>query len=320
MPKYDNNSIISQFPQSLDAAGTIPRITINPVDSDETNFTKVMRADEIGGHFGELVRNYNLVKFCVDVPNETIIGMPSTSMLDFTKTEIVNLTRIIRDNLNPAINQLLTEISTDLGLVTPYQFTITHADILKCSFHPVPAGLSGSELYAYRGYEIVVYGQYSPNPAAPAPAAPCEILSPYQFNVAYNYSPSWKGNASVDPGATNYAVAELFPKGGGTGVNFNAVCVFGYPVAPPVAVGEFYAIKVEYTPLLAGTVIPIKLRPQYIDLGTQYLNDTGAPFYVLAQRAGGTFNLRVETFAQIPSAGENNPIITLSIHNASCVS
>lgn len=320
MPKYNNNSIISQFPQSLDAAGTIPRITINPVQSDETLFTPVMRADEIGGVLGEAVRNYNLVKFCVDVPNETIVGMPSTSMLDFTRTEIVNLTRITRDNLNPAINQLLTEISTDLGLVTPYQFTITHADIIKCSFHPVPAGLSGNELYAYRGYEIVVYGQYSPNPAAPAPAAPCEILDPYSFNVAFGISPAWKGLASVDAGATNYAQVELYPKGGGTGVNFGTACVFGYPTAPPVAIGEFYAIKVEYDPLLSGTTIPIKLRPQYLDLGTQYLNDTGAPFYVLAQRIGGTFNLRVETLAQIPSAGENTPRITLSIHSASCAS
>ena len=242
-----------------------------------------------------------------------------TTLNDFTTAAI----RAVRDNvkelLNPVINEQLSEICVELNIPV-VSFNINFFDIIGTDLKPVLDSTSGG-VFGYRTYDVIIYGQFTPNPAAEPAPAPCENLTGYEFRVAYKADPT-KGRLYTDPGDLTYIYLELFPKGGGTGPNFNTASVIGYTIPPSVAVGEYYTIRIEYDALISGTQIPIKVKPQNQDLGYIYLNDTGNTIYVLAQRIAGAGdpNIRIETFAQTPSAGENNPVISFNLSTSTCAS
>lgn len=319
MSKFFNDGIITSFPQSLDAAGQFPRIQINPINEPNRNYTQVMRADEIGGILGDKIREYNFVRYCIDVVNDAA-PLGTATITTISKTNIFELPKFIRDSLNPAINEQLTDICTELD-IDIIQFMITHADIIGTDVKPV-FDADNVQVYGYRTYDVIIYGQFTPNPAAEPAPAPCENLTGYEFRVAYNVADPTKGRLYTDPGDLTYIYLELFPKGGGTGPNFNTASVIGYTIPPSVAIGEYYTIRIEYNALIPGTQIPIKVKPQNQDLGYIYLNDTGNTIYVLAQRiaSAGDPNIRIETFAQTPSAGENEPVISFNLSTSTCAS
>jgi hypothetical protein len=318
MSKFFNDGIITSFPQSLDAAGQFPRIQVNIPNTPGDGYTQVMRADELSGILGDEIRKFNFVRYCIDVTTgPTPLG--TTSMVDFGTAAIRALQDIVRENLNVALASQLENICSDLGIDT-INFDICFFDIINADVKFLPHG--GNDAYAYRTYDIVIYGQFTPNPAAEPAPAPCEPLTGYEFRTAYNVSDPTKGNLYTDPGDLTFIYLELFPKGGGTGVNFNTASVIGYTIPPSVAVGEYYAIRIEYDALISGTQIPIKVKPQNQDLGYIYLNDTGGTIYVLAQRIAGAGdpNIRIETYAQTPSAGENQPLISFQLVTSTCAS
>jgi hypothetical protein len=194
MSKFFNDGIITSFPQSLDAAGQFPRIQINEINEPGDEYTQVMRADEIGGILGDAIRQNNLVRYCIDVVNDAApLGTATISTI--SKTNIIELPKFIRDSLNPAINERLTDICSELE-INLVQFIITHADIIGTDVKPV-FDADNAQVYGYRTYDVIIYGQFTPNPAAEPAPAPCENLTGYEFRVAYNVADPTKGRLYI---------------------------------------------------------------------------------------------------------------------------
>lgn len=329
MANFKENTFSPVYPESNDKRGEVQIVKIQGAPEVGQNYTETMRLDYLpvfsnpdNGSISQMAPGrqtmYRSVRavdwnlpWAVNTPDlvESFIlpgGVNVAENLSF-QDFISENTRAYQDTLNYMLNAAgLSTISVMINEVHVIGSNIT-------------MNQKGNEHVFFQTYDCIFYGQQTPNPFV-APTPTCEILPDYEFRVAYPISDPTKGLASVDPGAKNFAQIELFPKGGGTGVNFSTACVFGFDILPDVNIGSYYCIKVEYTALLAGTTLPLTIKPQYQNIGTVTLNDTGNAVYLIAQRLAGALTIRVETAAQTPSAGENSPIITLSLYTPECFS
>lgn len=176
----------------------------------------------------------------------------------------------------------------------------------------------------FQTYDCIFYGQQSPNPAIPAPTPPpaCDTYSGYIFSVNRTISPL-AGLMSVEPSAQTIASVELYSIDGGGTARVNSPGEFKiYPTPATLGLlnaGDYYTIKVSYTPLATGTTIEMRLIVQGIVLGTYILNDTGTAFYVPVQYQN-ILNYSLEfTFAKSqPTATPNNPTITFELATSGC--
>jgi hypothetical protein len=326
MARFNPNTFNPIYPESNDKKGEIQLIVIKEPNEVDEIFTEVMRLD-----FLPAIKNctlqytgvgrqtmYRSVKYTnYDLP-WCADDLATDSFLSGIIPQTQDWISVIRNNTT-AYQNYLNAIITDEGFSENLE--ITHVHVIDSNIQYFERA---AEHIFFQTYDVIFYGQQSPNPfIAPAPPEPeCEAIPDYEFRVAYDIADPTKGNAFIDGGLTNLAQVELFPKGGGTGINFSTACVFGYTVGnePAIPVGDYYTIRLQANPLLAGTTLTVSIQP--LNQPEQFVTLTDSPLgtdvYLLFQMASGAKTIRVETAPQSPTAGENEPLFTLSLYTAEC--
>jgi hypothetical protein len=325
MARFNINTFNPIYPESNDKKGEIQLIIRDEELLVDDQYTEVMRLDllpvvieqssvlhqtGIGRQtMYRTVRSTNLLLPWVvgDLTTESFLN-PTTESIDWQ-----NFIRTYTADYQDFLNAILT----DEGYAEQIRITRVHVIDSNIQFME-----KGTDHIFFQTYDCIFYGQQSPNPfiAPPVPEPECEAIPDYEFRVAYDIADPTKGNAFVDAGSTDVAQVELFPKGGGTGINFSTACVFGYTVGnePAIPVGDYYTIRVQSAPLLAGTTLTISIQPLNQPEQFVTLTDSATDVYLLFQMALGAKTIRVETAPQSPTAGENEPVFTLSLYTAEC--
>lgn len=325
MARFNPNTFNPIYPESNDKKGEIQLIIRDEAFVVDDQYTEVMRLDllpvaieqssplhQIG--IGRQTMYRTVRSSSLLIP--WVVGDLTTESFLNPITESIGWQTFIRTYTGD-YQDFLNAILIDEGYSEQIRITRVHLIGSNIQFSD-----KGSDHVFFQTYDCVFYGQQSPNPfiAPPAPEPTCEAIPDYEFRVAYDIADPTKGNAFVDAGSTDVAQVELFPKGGGTGINFSTACVFGYTVGnePAIPVGDYYTIRVQSAPLLAGTTLTVSIQPLNQPEQFVTLTDSATDVYLLFQMALGAKTIRVETAAQSPTAGENEPIFTLSLYTAEC--
>ena len=182
----------------------------------------------------------------------------------------------------------------------------------------------GNDHMFFHTYDCIFYGQQSPNPYEPPippvpPPPPCEQYLNYGLTLNYP-PPATRGTASVVGG--NIGELILLPKGGGGGTQ---ACAALWKIADPVDIfyqtpGNSFALKWEYSPLIAGTTINVTIKWQGVTITTIQMNSTGQTIYVpITVLQATNFSFRFEFSNQSPLAGENTVTTRFSLWTDTCV-
>lgn len=328
MARFNINTFSPVYPESNDKRGEVQIVKIAQPDEVGENYTQLLRLDYLPVFkdldlkiapgrqtmYRTVKSNDPFLPWATRDPGNTnsfIItlgggtGSDNISFVDFINEN----TKAYQASLNYLINDINPDITISI-----------------CEVHVIANNIMfserGAEHIFFQTYDCIFYGQQTPNPyIEPAPPAPeCEVLPNYAFVKGFSIQ-TGKGINYVDPSNNQIAVVELYPKGGGIGVNFSTACTFNFSVEPDLNVGDYYAIKVDYTALPTGVTLPVTFKPNYITAGTAVLNDTGDSIYILAQKTlVGPINFRIETAAQSPTNIVTEPIFTVELFTPECIS
>jgi hypothetical protein len=319
MPLFNQNTFNPLYPESNDKKGEVQILRIvDPFPVDET-YTQEMRLDQLP----IFCNSTNAILKTFPVGRQTMYRtvMTTDHMLPWSlgETTFLNIDggasndsnprflSFISDNVTGYQNFINSVITAELG---GGSIQITKVHVIGSNIQMMTR--TNSEHTFLHTYDVIFYGQETPNPNPPAPPTPplppqppCEQLAgDYTMSKQFPQGTTFTNFAfSTDDGGKR-AVWTLLAKGGGSGTQTQTVVgnMLGIPAYLQV-IGFTYTFKVETPALVAGSTINVVVKVQDVQVFNFQVSDVAKILYFPVQVLSGSWKYRVEFARQLPTSG-----------------